>query len=85
MKVKLFTVKEIKRNKVLATYLTYHKNKIYSVYGIYITIYKKLSKKAINVREESNKVYCVNEDNFMPFYIPYKLVKEAEEEQNETR
>lgn len=80
MKVKLFTVKEIKENEILAeTYLTYYKNKIDSVNGIDTSTYKKLSKRAINVRRDPyNEVYYVNDGYFMPFYIPYKLVKEVE-------
>lgn len=81
MKVKLFTVKEIKENEALAeAFLFYYKNKISSVHGIDIAIYKKLSKKVIDVRRDPCvNAYCVNESNFMPFYIPYELVKEVED------
>lgn len=75
MKVKLFTIKEIKKNKDLSDYLVYNNNgTVYSVMGINVKSYKKLAKQTINVRGAEG-TYIVSEDKHMPYYIEEDLIK----------
>lgn len=75
MKVELFTIKEIKKDKDLSNYLVYNNNgTVYSVMGINVKSYKKLAKQTINVREAED-AYIVSEEKYMPFYIGKDLIK----------
>ena len=76
-KVKLFTIKEIKKNKDLSNYLVVSNNgKVCSVMGINVKSYKKLAKRTVNVRVAED-AYIVSEDKYMPFYIGKGLIKEV--------